>query len=196
MRRSSRRAPGRRLALTVAALASLIVGYYLGQHWQRKPLADLSAIVYPAGRTVEYPDVLAIGSGDDLWRLFLVADTRDGQCRQVMRHFAAVVNRLAAWPKTQERLRLTVLAYDQPDESAADEFAGSVSWVEVISGDPADLDRLSGQLGIAPGGLDWCNSYQASTILVAPDRTAWALIPYEQAAIMAHNISSIVAFVE
>ena len=196
MRRSSRRAPGRRLALTVAALASLIIGYYLGQYWQRKPLADLSAVVYPAGRMVEYPDVLEIASGDELWRLFLVADTREGPCHQVMRHFAAVVNRLAAWPKIQERLRLTVLAYDQPDKFAADDFAGGVGWVEVISGDPAELDRLSGQLGIAPGGLDWCNSYQASTILVAPDRTAWALIPYEQAAIMARNISSIVAFVE
>jgi hypothetical protein len=192
----SRRAPGRRLALTIAALTSLILGYYLGQYWQRKPLADLSAVVYPAGRKIDYPEMLGVGASDDVWRLFLVADTRVGQCRQALRHFAMVVNRLAAWPKVQGRLHLAVLAYNRPDAGAAAEFTGGAAWVELISGDTDDLDRLSGQLGIAPGGLDWCESYQANTVLVAPDQTAWALIPYEQAGIMAHNIRSIVTFVD
>jgi hypothetical protein len=196
VRRSTRRAPGRRLILTAAALASLIVGYYLGQHWQRRALADLSAIIYPAGRAIDYPQGLTISDGDQRWRLFLVADTRQAQCHRLMRHFAAVVNRLATTPEIQERLRLVVLAYDRPDADALAAFTGGVGWTEVVGGEREALDRLSGQLGIAPGGRDWCNSYQASSVLVGPDRTAWALIPYEPAAIMAHNISSIVAFVE
>ena len=61
-RRQHRR--GRHLLLTVAALSSLIVGYYLGQHWQRRPLAEVSAIVYPAGRPIDYPADLGIADDD------------------------------------------------------------------------------------------------------------------------------------
>jgi len=50
-----RRRPGIRLLLILAALASIIAGYYLGQYWQRRPLAELSARIYPAGRPVEFP---------------------------------------------------------------------------------------------------------------------------------------------
>ena len=194
-----RRGPRTRLILTLAALASLIGGYYPGQYWQRRPLADLSAIVYPAGRPIDYPASLGIAADpgpNAPWRLFLTTDTRVAQCRSLLHHVASVVNRLAAWPDIPPRLRVAMLAYDHPDADAVMQFSGGADWTEVITGEAAELDRLSGQLGILPGTGAWCEPSQANGILVAPNREAWALIPYAQAAIMANNIRTIIAFVE
>ena len=107
-----------------------------------------------------------------------------------------VFNRLAAWPEIQSNLRLSVLAYDQPDADAITAFTGGVSWAEVFSAEPQRLDPLSRQLGILPDQAAWCSETAANAVLVAPDQKRWALIPHEQAAIMAHNISTIIAFVE
>jgi len=194
-----RRGPGKRLLLTLAALASLIVGYYLGQYWQRQPLADLSAVVYPAGHLAAYPpelDLLQRPEAESPWRLFLAADTRVPECRQLLRHYAIVFNRLAAWPHIQENLRLTVLAYDRPDPSAITAFTGGVTWADVISTATDPLDRLGSELGILPDPDAWCGPLSANAVLVAPDRRRWALIPHEQAAMMARNISTIIQFVE
>jgi hypothetical protein len=198
--RPARRSPWTRLILTLAALASVLAGYYLGQYWQRRPLADLSAVIYPAGQSVEYPAGLGIIDTDTdakgPWRLFLPADTRVTECAQLLRHYASVFNRLAVWPEIQANLRLSVLAYDQPDAAAATAFTAGVSWAEVFSAGPQELDALSRQLGILPDHASWCSATVANAVLVAPDQKRWALIPYEQAAIMAHNISTIIAFVE
>jgi len=188
-----------RLILTLAALASVIAGYYLGQYWQRRPLADLSAVVYPAGQAVDYPADLFIDAGTDKptpWRLFVSADTRETECDRLLRHYGLVFNRLAARPKIQENLRLSVLAYDQPDGAAVQAFTGGVNWAEVLSAQPQQLDALSRQLGILPDRAAWCSATAANAVLVAPDQRRWALIPFEQAAIMARNISTIIAFVE
>ncbi len=194
-----RRSPKARLILILAALSSLVGGYYLGQHWQRRPLTDLSAIVYPSGLQIDYPAGLTIpdaGGTPSVWRLFLVADTREQACSQLLDHYAFVFNRLAAWPSIQARLRLSVLAYDRPDATSLDTFVGGRDWVDVITGDTAQLDSLSAQLGILPGGGHWCSDTQANAILVSPERANWALIPHEQAAIMARNIGTIIDFVE
>lgn len=191
-----RRSPRARLVLILVALASLIGGYYAGQYWQRRPLADLSAVVYPSGRAVVYPAAFGTDDTQQNWRLFLSADTQAPTCRVLLRHYATVFNRLAAWPTIQERLRLTVLAYDQPDPAAIAAFGGSVGWLEVLSAEPRQLDRLAAELGLLPLGGDWCSAHQASSVLVAPDRRAWALIPYESPAVMALNIRTIIEFVE
>jgi hypothetical protein len=199
MPRSGRRNPGTRLILTLTALASVIIGYYLGQHWQRRPLGDLSAVVYPAGQPVDYPRGLGIDSNPEApspWRLFLAADTRVAECVRLMRHYAIVINRLAAWPTIQKNLRLTVLAYDQPDATAVTAFSGGVEWAEILSADPQQFEPLSRQLGILPGQDAWCGETGTNAILVSPDRKRWALIPYERAAMMARNISTVIAFVE
>lgn len=199
MRRRTRRGPGARLVLTLAALASLIVGYYLGQSWQRRPLDGLSAVVYPDGRKLDYPAGLGIADGDaeaGLWRLFLVADTRRPACRELLRHHGFVINRLAPWPDVQARLRVTLLAYDRPDAAAITALRGGAEWLEVVSADSAALDRLAGQLGIQPAGPDWCSPTQANGILVSPQRRSWALIPHEDTAIMARNLQTIITFVE
>jgi hypothetical protein len=195
----ARRGPGVRLILTLAALASVIAGYYLGQYWQRRPLADLSAVVYPAGRLVDFPADLFVDASDGApgpWRLFLPADTREAECSRLVRHYASVFNRLAAWPEIQANLRLSVLAYDWPNDDAAQAFTGGVNWAEVLSAPQQQLDALSQQLGILPDRANWCSATAANAVLIAPDHRRWALIPYEQAAIMARNISTIIAFVE
>ena len=199
MARPTRRSPGTRLILIIAALASVIVGYYLGQYWQRRPLADVSAVVYPTGQAVEYPPGLGLNADADTpgpWRLFLPADTRVAGCKQLLRHYATVFNRLAVWPEIQANLRLSVLAYDRPDAAAVTAFTGGVDWVEVFSAGPQRLDPLTRELGIRPDHSNWCSDNAANAVLVAPDHRRWALIPREQAAIMARNISTIIAFVE
>lgn len=198
--RRRRRSPRSRLLLIVAALTSLVIGYYFGQYWQRRPLAGLSAVMYPAGQAVAYPDLpgLAPEEADATtpWRLFITADTGVPACREFLTHYAFVINRLAAAPSIQSRLRLTVLAYDQPDAAAIEAFAGGSGWAEVVSGAPAELDKLAGQLGILPAGDDWCGPLNDNAILVSPRRESWALIPREPAAIMARNIRTIIEFVE
>ena len=129
-----RRGRGTRLVVTLAALASLILGYYAGQYWQRRSLSDLSAIVYPSGQRIDTIDELtALASADPAWRLFLVADTRAPACAALLRHFAHVFNRLAAWPDIQANLRLSLLAMDEPNEAAITAFTAGVSWAEVVS---------------------------------------------------------------
>lgn len=197
--RRRRRHPRSRLLLTLAALLSLVVGYYLGQYWQRRPLHDLSAVVYAAGRPIDYP--VALGITDDppsapSWRLFVTADTREPACRALLGHYAFVINRLAAAPRVQSRLRLTLLAYDRPDETTAAAFAGGSDWAEVISGTRADLDTLAGQLGILPTGSEWCAALNGNAILVSPRHESWALIPHEAPASMADSIRTIIEFVE
>lgn len=186
-----------RLLLTVLALLTLIAGYYLGQYWQRRPLQDLSAVVYPSGRAIRYPDGLprlTDPASNGAWRLFLTADTRAPACAAVLRDMRFLYNRLAAWPDLQARLRVTVLAYDAPAQPP-DPSAGA-EWIDMLGAAPPTLDRLAGQLGILPTGNDWCSDHQASAILVSPHNEAWALIPYEQPAIMADNVRTIIQFVE
>ena len=197
MPQRGRRSAGTRLILILAALASVIAGYYLGQYWQRRPLAGLSAVLYPAGQAVDYPAGLITDPGTDSpWRLFLAADTRAPECEQLLRHYVLVFNRLAAWPEIQRNLRLSLLAHDQPDRAAITDFTTGVDWVEVISAAPEPLGRLGAQLGIQPDPKAWCSPLTGNAVLVAPDKKRWALIPYEQAAIMARNIRTIIAFVE
>lgn len=199
MTRRVRHTQRSRLLLTLAALLSLIFGYYLGQYWQRRPLTELSAVVYPAGRPVPYPETLNIPAENDEdgnWRLFTTANTALAPCRELLRHYAFVLNRLADRPKIQARLRLTVLAYDRPDATAAKAFTGGAEWVDVVGGTPQQLDALSAQLGILPAGGPWCSGVQANAVLVSPQHEAWALIPLEQAAMMARNIRTVIDFVE
>lgn len=192
-----RRGRGTRLVVTLAALASLILGYYAGQYWQRRSLSDLSAIVYPSGQRIDTIDELAaLASADPAWRLFLVADTRAPACAALLRHFAHVFNRLAAWPDIQANLRLSLLAMDEPNEAAIAAFTAGVSWAEVVSADPHQLAQLSRELGIAPGGSDWCGENQRTGALVSPARRRWALLPYEPAPAMARNLRHIIAFVD
>lgn len=196
MRRARRRRPRSRLLLIVAALASIIVGYYAGQYWQRRPLEGLSVQVFDQGRPITYPEQFGIGFDNRHWRLFLAVDTRQPACRELLRHFALVVNRLAAWPKVQARLRLTLLAYDQPGSNAIAAFTGGVNWVDVVTADAGSLDAVTQQLDIQPHGTIWCSEGTAGGVLVAPKHRAWARIPMEPAAVMARNIAGVVGFVE
>lgn len=126
----------------------------------------------------------------------MVVDTREPACDRLLRHYALVFNRLAAWPEVQSRLGLTMLAYDQPDAAQIEAFSGGVDWVQILSKERDALDQLSAQLGILPLGQRWCEPVEANAILVSPQLTAWALIPHEQATMMARNIATIVHFVE
>lgn len=198
MRQPPRRSPQARWLLTLAALGALIVGYYLGQSWQRQSLEGLSAIVYPDGKSVAVPDDLGLDTPNEEspWRLFVVVDTRDPACRSALTRFGLMMNRLAAWPTIQARVRLTVLAYDAPPDADALDFRRGASWIDVVGSESAVLDRLSADLGILPNGTDWCTPTELNGILVDPERRRWALIPYEAPKTMAHNVQAVIQFVE
>lgn len=198
MQHRPRRSPRARLLLTAAALASLLAGYYLGQYWQRRALDDLSAVVYRDGQRVDYPDALALGpaSDDSPWRLFVVADTRQERCREALPQFGLMMNRLAAWPSIQPRVRVSVLAYDQPTLTRAEQLRGGAPWLEILGAATPELDRLTGTLGILPDPLRRCVPDQLNGILVDPDRRRWALIPFEDPRTMAHNVQAVIQFVE
>jgi hypothetical protein len=193
------RRPWLRLPIVAAALLSLVVGYYLGQHWQRRGLDQLTALVYPGGKPVAYPDALRLTPGDverGRWRLFAAVDTRIAECKALLRDYGLAVNRLAAWPDIQPRVRVTMLAYDGPDLDAIRAFSGLAPWVEVVGAPPGVLDQLAGQLGILPSGGDWCVADQANAVLVSPRGEAWALVPRDPPAVIADNLGSIISFVE
>ena len=198
MRRPTRRSPRARWLLTLAALVALIAGYYLGQTWQRQPLDQLSAVVYTDGQRVTFPAELGLDPADEPspWRLFLVVDTREPACRSALPQFGLMMNRLAAWPKIQERVRLTVLAFDAPPDVEARDFRGGATWIDVVSADRVALEELSADLGIRPDGTRWCAPTGLNGVLVDPAGRRWALIPYEEPKTMAHNVQAVIQFVE
>ena len=107
-----------------------------------------------------------------------------------------MMNRLAAWPSIQERTRLTVLAYDGPSDDAALRFRRGAEWIDVVAAEPTVLDELAMALGILPNPMNWCEATQLNSILVAPDRRRWALIPYEDPQTMAYNVQAVIQFVD
>lgn len=189
------RRPAARLALTLLALATLVVGYYLGQFWQRRALHDLTAVVYPSGRPLALAEDL-VPAADDAWRLFVAGDTRAEACGQLLRDYAFARNRLAAAPTIQARLRVVLLAFDGPSADARERLADGAAWIDVIAPAPDMLEALAGELGILPTGSAWCTGPAASAVLVSPRLEAWALIPHEPPAAMARNIRGIIEFVE
>jgi hypothetical protein len=184
------------LLLTLGALTSLLVGYYFGQYWQRQPLETLSAVVYPTGRAVDFELHPALSEAEPAWRLFVNVDTSSSDCQRLMRDYTFVRNRLASAPSIQQQLRLALLAYDQPDDEQAAGLIGSADWIDVFSAAPGALDRLAAELGNLPTSTHWCDRHQGNAILVSPQREAWALIPYELPEAMAHNVRTIIEFVE
>jgi hypothetical protein len=198
MRPRPRRPGWVRLLLISAALASLVGGYYLGQYWQRQPLDALSAVVYPDGQRVGFPaaaGILAGTSDDDPWRILIVTDLQTAACQELLRHFALVRNRLAGWPDIQRRIRLTLLDFGHVSPGVLEPLIAE-DWMERPTLDQVQLAELTASLGIQPAAGALCTATQANAVLVAPDLRRWALLPYEQPAIMAHNIATIVQFVE
>ena len=184
--------------MVLLASLTLVVGYYLGQAWQRQPLNALSAVVYPDGKAVAYPADFAIGSDDTNapWRLVMAVDTRAADCEDLLRHLVLVHNRLAGWPRIQQRFRPTLMAYDQPDQTHAESFLAGSDWVDLVSASAARMDSFAAELGISPDQGTICTPAGTNGVLIAPGGQRWALVPYEQAAIMAHNIATIIQFVE
>ncbi len=193
-----RRRPVRRFILISIAIATLIVGYYLGQYWQRQPLSELSAEVYDGKRRLQLPERLA-SPGDEQsprWRLFISADTTADACRQLLRDYALMFNHLAVRPDLQSNLKVVVLAYDRPDLAQQTTFTGGVTWAELLIGDPDAMDNVATQLGLSTSGIAWCSLGNDAAVLVGPDDTQWALLPHGEPDIMAHTLIGIIDFVE
>ena len=198
MRNRPRHSPRARLLLTLAALGALLVGYYLGQYWQRQPLSRLSAVVFEDGKPIELPSSLSLTTSAEapVWRLFVAVNTQVDACRGAMRRLGLMMNRLAAWPKIQARVRVTALAFDNPTAEQVDAFAAGATWIDTVAIPKPELERLASDLGIQPDTSRWCAPTELNSILVAPNHTRWALIPYEYPETMAYNVQAVIQFVE
>ena len=189
----------KRLVVTLAALLSLIVGYYLGQQWQRQPLVDLSATVFANGIAIDYPDGLQRPDSfidADAWRLFMAFDSRIPACKERLQQALLAMNRLASRPDLQGRTRLTLLLYNDAGSATRDGLRGSDERIEILAGNAAELDEITGRIGTLPLPSRWCAADAGGLALVSPDHEAWALLPWERPASMAHNIATIVEFLE
>lgn len=189
------RRPTTRLGLTLLALATLIAGYYLGQYWQRRPLQDLTAVVYASGRPLALPED-RFPPGDDAWRLFVAGRPASPACAGLLRDYAFVRNRLAAVPGVQARLRVVMITVDGSGDDPDDGPAAGADWIDLLAIPHSTADRLAGELGLGPNGSATCTGEDAAGILVSPRQEAWARIPYEQPAAMARNIRGVIEFVE
>ena len=145
---------------------------------------------------LQVDQVLGIADDRGNWRLFISVDTREDACRDLLQRYALTVNRLAGRPQIQARIRVTAMAFDTPDEAARERFAQAAPWLDVLTGPAVDLDRLARELRHPPPATGWCREAAGDAVLVAPDHTAWALIPTGRPAIMAHDIATIIDFVE
>lgn len=197
--RDRRRTGGKRLVITLAALLSLIIGYYLGQQWQRQPLTDLSATVYANGVAIDYPKGLERPAGFhdvDAWRLFMAFDARMPACSERLQQALLAVNRLAPQTTLQARTRLTLLLYNDSEGGVREGLRGERDRIEIITGSNTDLDTITGRVGTLPLRSRWCAADAGGLALISPQHEAWALIPWETPAAMAHNIATIVEFLE
>ena len=189
----TQRSPLQRFAIFIFALCILALGYYLGNRYQASGLHNISAIVLdipvvvPA-ETLPQPLRKQI-EAEDQWVVLLPGENGKA-CDELLTHYIEVVNRLAAWPKIQARIRVALL-----DTAGR---AGSPAWQAIEWADSHNMSQtsilaLTSTLGISPVGNRWCRDVQATAALIGPGNTARALLPLDNPAEMAESLRLLVA---
>lgn len=191
-RKRPARSPAQRFAIISVALATVVLGYYLGNRYQLNELQNTAALMNEQPVEVELvnlPSALREAIvAEDQWLIVLPGEP-GLHCDALLEHFVDVVNRLAAWPKIQQRIRFVLLA-----SSGA---AGGIRWNHVPWAKVQMLDQetqlaLSTQLGIAPIGTRWCQDVQATAALIGPGNQVHALLPLDKPAKIAESVRLIV----
>jgi len=186
------RTPLQRLALITAALGTVVLGYWLGNRYQFGELQNSSAILMEQPVEIDTAplpnDLQTQIKAEEQW-VILLAGENGKACDQLLNHYIEVVNRLAAWPKIQARIRLALL-----DGSGR---VGSPAWQQLEWADShnmqqADILALTSALGIAPIGNRWCKDVQATTALLGPGNVSHALLPLDKPAEIAESLRLII----
>lgn len=182
------RSTSQRLALITAALGTLVLGYYLGNRFQYDELRQSSAIVLEKPVPVDIkllpPGLRTIAEDPGQWVILLPGEPGRA-CDDLLDHYVRVINRLAAWPAVQSRIRLSLLNFSGRAPGTAWQRYG---WARSYPLSKAEVLELTSQLGIAPVGNRWCLDVQATTALLGPGAEVRALLPLDKPAEMAESL--------
>jgi len=181
-----------RFAIVSVALCTVLLGYYLGNRYQFGELQNTAAIMFEQPIEVDINGLPQPLRGqieaEDEW-LILLAGEPGGSCDVLLVHYIDVVNRLAAWPVIQKRLRLILVG---TGEAATGPAWKSVEWAHIQVMPEQQMLELTGQLGIAPLGTRWCEDVQATAALIGPGEQARALLPLDKPADIADSLRLII----
>lgn len=184
----------RRLVLIMAALATLLVGYYLGNQYQFGNLQSLQAIVLDQPVEVDpllLPQALREQrEAQPGWLILLAGDLKTPACEQLLQHYVQVHNRLAGESQLQNGLQLALL---QSSDAQPTPVWQHVRWANAYALPKEQLLKLTGTLGISPIGTRWCQDVQANAALIGPDDLQRAILPQAKAAETAEAISTLAA---
>ena len=107
----------RRLRLTTAAVAALLLGYYLGHLYQVDRLEEAGLRMLDAPRVLTNLPAPLRRALEGHWSLLLAGEP-GGACDNLLRHYIQVYNRIADHPRLQRRLRLVLLSAWPPAEES------------------------------------------------------------------------------
>ncbi len=181
-----------RFAIISVALCTVLLGYYLGNLYQFGELKNSAAIMYEQPLELDTAGLAQPLRGqleaEDEW-LILLAGEPGRSCDQLLAHYIDVVNRLAAWPNIQERVRLILV---NTGNAPANPAWKSVKWAHVQPMSEDQMLQLTSQLGIAPLGTRWCEDVQATAALIGPGNQTRALLPLDKPADIAESLRLII----
>ena len=161
-------------------LATLLLGYYLGQLYQQHRLGGEGATLVDSPGEIATPARLPL-SGH--WNLLLAGEP-DSRCEQLLRTMVATVNRLAGSPQLQSRIRVRLIATRRPD---ADSLWNSLPWAAVHYLGPSQRSGLLQVLGLPiPDGIH-CGP-ETPLALVGPDRKLYAHLQLNKPERMAEQL--------
>lgn len=182
------RTPLHRFAIVGVALCTVVLGYYLGNRYQYSELQNTAAILFDQPielDTTSLPKALQSRiEAADQWVILLPGENGRA-CDQLLNHYIEVINRLAAWPDIQSRIRVALIDSSGRTGSLAWQRVG---WAESYNVNQEDMLRLTSTLGIAPVGNRWCRDVQATAALIGPGNEVHALLPLDKPAEIAESL--------
>lgn len=166
----------------------MLVGYFLGQWYQQHRLTGQGVEV------LDKPILIQTGMSLPLagyWSL-LVPGEADAACDQLLRDMMQTVNRLAAWPGLQRRLRVRLLATRKPSQDSLWHF---VPWASVIYLQAPTRIRVLAALQLQTPQASRCRS-GAQLALTGPDSHLYAHLALDKPARMAESLRQLIEMLE
>ena len=190
------RSPLHRFAIISVALSTVVLGYYLGNRYQFGELQNSAAIMLEQPLDADASrmprELVELMEVEGSWVIVLPGET-GAACDQLLAHYIEVVNRLAAWPDIQSRVRLALLQTTTRPPSTAWQ---NVTWASTHTLPEADMLALTGNLGIAPIGNRWCQDVQGTAALLGPENRAYALLPLDNPSDIAESLRLIITVLD
>lgn len=174
-----RRRPSR-FRLIVAALATVLVGYYLGQLYQQSRFESRGIELIDQPQTVRTAARLPL---DGYWTLVLPGEPGAG-CEQALQALVETYNRLADAPKLQKTLRIRLLSTRPAGE---DSLWNYFSWSSVLYLESGQHGEVMRALSLPPQTDLQCTR-ATRLALIGPNRRLYAHVHLDKPARMAESL--------